>query len=68
MGRYYEWAGGRKMGAGYIAVILLTVMALCLGASYTEYAGGILLALGVTSSTIAYEDSRRAGRESDERA
>lgn len=63
MRRYYEWAGGRKMGAGYIAALLLTAMAIVLGASYAEYAGGILLALGITSGTIAYEDSRRGRAE-----
>lgn len=61
MRRYYEWAGGRKVGIGYVAAVLLTIMALILDASYTEYAGGILIALGITSGTIAYEDSRRGG-------
>ena len=61
MRRYYEWAGGRKLGVGYLAAVLLTVMALVLDASYTEYAGGILIALGITSGAIAYEDSRRGG-------
>lgn len=59
MRRYYEWAGGRKLGVGYLAAVLLTIMALILGAGYVEYAGAILLALGITSGSIAYEDSRR---------
>lgn len=61
MRRYYEWAGGRKLGVGYLAAVLLTIMALILGAGYVEYAGAILLALGITSGSIAYEDSRRGG-------
>lgn len=59
MKRFYEWAGGRKVAVGYVAAALLTIMALVLRASYAEYAGAILLALGITSGTIAYEDSRR---------
>lgn len=61
MRRYYEWAGGRKIAIGYLAALLLTIMAVVLDAGYAEYAGGILIALGITSGTIAYEDSRRGG-------
>lgn len=57
--RYYDWAGGRKMGAGYIAVALFTALAKPLGASFAEYAGAVLLALGITVGSVAYEDSRR---------
>jgi hypothetical protein len=57
--RFYDWAGGRKIAIGYVAALLLTAMAFLLKATYAEYAGGLLLALGITSGTIAYEDSRR---------
>lgn len=59
MKRYHEWAGGRKMGAGYIAAVLLTIMAKVLDASFAEYAGAILLALGITAGSVAYEDVKR---------
>ena len=59
MKRFYEWSGGRKIAIGYVAAVLLTAMAIFLKASYAEYAGAILLALGITSGAVAYEDSRR---------
>lgn len=52
--------GGRKAIHGYVAYLTLTVMAFPLHASFGEYAIGILAALGITSSTIAYEDRSRA--------
>lgn len=55
----FDKVGGRKAFNGYVATALLTVMALVLRAGYTEYAGAILLALGITSGLIAFEDSRR---------
>src|SRR5690606_6176944 len=59
MTRFFTWAGGRKVGLGLIAAVLLTAMAFALDAAFTEYAGGILLALGFSQATVAYEDTRR---------
>lgn len=59
MTRFFTWAGGRKVGLGLIAAVLLTAMAFALDATFTEYAGGILLALGFSQATVAYEDTRR---------
>lgn len=58
--RYYKWAGGRKMGAGYIAVLLITAMAFVLDTSFVEYSAAVLTALGITVGTVAYEDARRS--------
>lgn len=60
MTRYFEWAGGRKVGLGLIAAALLTTMAFLLDADFIAYSGALLLALGFTQGTVAYEDSRRS--------
>jgi hypothetical protein len=53
---FWSKVGGRKGFHGYLAYLTLTVMAFALDASFGEYAIGILAALGITSSAIAYED------------
>lgn len=60
MTRYFTWAGGRKVGLGLLAAVLLTVMAFLLkDVGFIEYSGALLLAFGITQGTVAYEDSRR---------
>lgn len=54
--RFFNTIGGRKQFNGYIATALLTIMAPFLGASFPEYSLGVLGALGLTSSLIAFED------------
>lgn len=51
------------MANGYLAYLTLTVMAFVLHASFGEYAIGILAALGITSTSIAYEDRARAAAD-----
>jgi hypothetical protein len=62
--RFFNIIGGRKQFNGYIATLLLTVMAPFLKASFPEYSLGILGALGLTSSLIAFED--RENRKNSE--
>jgi hypothetical protein len=52
--RFFSAIGGRKQFNGYIATALLTIMAPFLGASFPEYSLGVLGALGLTSSLIAF--------------
>lgn len=59
MTKFFERAGGRKVGLGLIAAVMLTVMAFALDAGFMEYSGTLLLALGFTQGTVAYEDARR---------
>lgn len=60
MTRYFTWAGGRKVGLGLLAAVLLTAMAFLLkDVGFIEYSGALLLAFGITQGTVAYEDSRR---------
>lgn len=54
--RFFKITGGRKQFNGYIATLLLTVMAPFLKAGFTEYSLGILGALGITSGLVALED------------
>jgi len=55
----FEWFGGRKVFAGFYASILLSLAAAFLDASFSTYAGSLLLALGITSGSVAYEDARK---------
>lgn len=64
MTRYFQWAGGRKTGLGLIAVLLFVAMAVPLDATFVQFMGGVLGALGLTQATVAYEDSRRGQGES----
>lgn len=57
---FFGAVGGRKAFQGYLAYVTLTVMAFALDASFGEYAIGILAALGITSTSIAYEDKMQA--------
>lgn len=57
---FWSKVGGRKLFNGYLAYVTLTVMAFFLDASFTEYAIGILAALGITSGLVAYEDKQRS--------
>ena len=59
---FWRAVGGRKVFSGYIATVLLTAMAIPLGASFVEYSGAILLALGITAGTVAAEDAARHRR------
>lgn len=59
MKRLYDAAGGRKVAIGYLAAVLLTVMAFPLQADFVAYSGAILIALGLTQGSVAYEDARR---------
>ena len=56
---FFRAVGGRKNFAGYLAFLALTGMALPLNASFTQYAATILMALGITSGLVAFEDLRR---------
>lgn len=60
MERIYRFTGGRKMFAQYLAVALLTAMALVLHPSFREYALSVCAVLAVAVGGIAYEDARRA--------
>ncbi|HEU4456409.1 MAG TPA: hypothetical protein VFR81_25300 [Longimicrobium sp.] len=55
----YKFAGGRKMFAQYLAVALLTGMALWMRPSFWEYALGVCAALGIAVGGVALEDSSR---------
>lgn len=59
MTRYFVWAGGRKTGLGLLGAAILIVMAFVLGATFEAFAGALLLCLGITQGTVAWEDSRR---------
>ncbi len=48
--------GGRKFFNGYVGVVMLTVMAFFLKASYEQYALYLCLLLGFTAGTVAWED------------
>ncbi len=54
--KFFQLVGGRKQFNGYIATLLLTIMAPFLQASFSEYSLGLLGALGLTSGLIAWED------------
>lgn len=64
MNKLFEIFGGRKVFAGFYASILLSVAAGFLEPSFSTYAGAILLALGITSGSVAYEDARKPGIDS----
>lgn len=57
--KFFYLIGGRKQFNGYLATILLTVMAPIFAASYTEYSFSILAALGLTSGLVALEDREK---------
>lgn len=57
--QFFYLIGGRKQFNGYVATILLTVMAPLSGASYPEYSFSILAALGLTSGLVALEDREK---------
>jgi hypothetical protein len=59
MRRIYSAAGGRKMFAQYLAVILVTAMALHLRPAFWEYAAAVCGILGIAVGGIAYEDTHR---------
>lgn len=59
---FWRAVGGRKNLGGYVASVLLTAMAVPLGATFVEYSGAILLALGITAGAIAAEDSAKHRR------
>lgn len=54
--RFWKAVGGRKALNGYLAYLTLTVMAFPLGATFPQYAGAMLLALGITAGLVAFED------------
>ena len=56
----YKFAGGRKMFAQYLAVALISAMALVLRPAFREYALAVCAALGITVGSIAWEDGARA--------
>lgn len=56
MSKFYEAVGGRKMAKGLLAVILFTVMAFFLDATYEFYVASVLGALGLTAGFMAWED------------
>lgn len=60
--RVFTTLGGRKSAAGFFAAVLLTIMAFPLSAEFTQYMTGILIALGLTQGTVAWEDTRGSGR------
>lgn len=62
MKRFYQAAGGRKVGVGLLAALVLTAMAFPLDADFASYATALLAALGLTQGSVAYEDVRR-GRD-----
>jgi len=55
----YRFAGGRKMFAQYLAVALMTGMAMWMRPSFWEYALGICAALGIAVGGVALEDASR---------
>jgi hypothetical protein len=60
----YELLGGRKMANGYLAALLLTIgfyfVARSAGAeAYRWYGLYLLVALGITTIAVAWEDIRR---------
>lgn len=59
MERIYRFAGGRKMFAQYLAVALLTAMALWQRPPFWEYALAVCAALGIAVGGVALEDARR---------
>lgn len=63
--RFWAAVGGRKQANGYLLAILITAMAFPLGASFTEYATAIGVALLGTSATVAYEDAKRPEPDGD---
>lgn len=60
MDRIYRFAGGRKMFAQYLAVALLTAMALWREPPFWEYALAVCAALGIAVGGVALEDARRS--------
>lgn len=54
--RVFAALGGRKSAAGFVAALLLTAMAFPLQAEFGQYMTGLLIALGLTQGTVAYED------------
>lgn len=60
--RVFTALGGRKSAAGFLAALLLTGMAFPLQAEFTQYMTGILIALGLTQGTVAWEDTRGSAR------
>jgi len=59
MEKLYQALGGRKMTNGYLAAWLITVYAFTTDAGFLEYAGTILVALGITNGAVAMEDRKR---------
>lgn len=59
MTAFYEWAGGRKVALGLLYAALVTVMAFPLSATFVGYAAALATGLGITSGTVAWEDSHR---------
>lgn len=59
MTKFFAWAGGRKVGLGLIGLVVLTIMAFPLRADFMDYALAVLLALGLTQGSVAYEDVKR---------
>lgn len=59
MNKFFVWTGGRKVGLGIVGAVVLTVMAIVLRAPFEAYAAGILVCLGITQGTVAYEDVKR---------
>ena len=60
--RVFAALGGRKSAAGFFAALLLTIMAFPLSAEFSQYMTGILIALGLTQGTVAYEDIRTSAK------
>jgi len=59
MHRIYQFVGGRKVLAQYVATALLTGMAFALHADFSEYALAVAGVLGIAVGGIAYEDGQR---------
>lgn len=57
--KFFYLIGGRKQFNGYLATLLLTVMALLVRPPYPEYSFSILAALGLTSGLVALEDREK---------
>lgn len=56
----YEFFGGRKQFAGYLAYVTAIVLGIVLKAGFLEVMGAVLFALGLTQAFVAWED--RAGK------
>lgn len=60
--------GGRKFFNGYVASVILIVMAFLLDATFDQFALYLCLALGFTVGSVAWEDrAKHANGNRDER-